>query len=151
MAETQAGGPRAVGASAPGGEDLPHRDRVLDHGDHPQRPPQRGRADTSIANARRMRAAQAELRGGRGSGRPAAGRADSGLGLPVDHSLRPGRASGHGKPLHSTERAKHVTVHYRWHPLYGQVARVNRGPQRGRDTLLFCELPDGTRGPCPRG
>ncbi len=44
---------------------------------------------------------------------------------------------------------KPVTVHYRWHPLYGQMARVNRGLRRGHDELLFCELPDGTTGALP--
>ena len=54
-----------------------------------------------------------------------------------------------GKPLHSTERAKDVTVHYRWHPLYGQMARVNRSLPIANGELLFCELPDGTRGTLP--
>ena len=58
-------------------------------------------------------------------------------------------ANWSGKPLHSAERSKEVTVHYRWHPLYGQIARVNRGVPRGNDELLFCELPDGTRGTLP--
>src|SRR5437867_7569420 len=68
---------------------------------------------------------------------------------PGGRSGRPASASVHGKPLHSTERSKDVTVHYRWHPLYGQVARVNRGVPHGNDELLFCELPDGTRGTLP--
>src|SRR5712692_4522994 len=55
----------------------------------------------------------------------------------------------HGKPLHSTERVKDVTVHYRWHPLYGQMARVNRSVPFANGELLFCELPDGTRGTLP--
>src|SRR5712692_3674631 len=55
----------------------------------------------------------------------------------------------HGKPLHSTERVKDVTVHYRWHPLYGQMARVNRSLPIANGELLFCELPDGTRGTLP--
>ena len=58
-------------------------------------------------------------------------------------------ASAYGKPLHSTERAKDVTVHYRWHPLYGQMARVNRSLPSANGELLFCELPDGTRGTLP--
>jgi hypothetical protein len=40
-------------------------------------------------------------------------------------------------------------VHYRWHPLYGHIARVSRGVPRGDDELLFCALPDGTRGALP--
>jgi hypothetical protein len=58
-------------------------------------------------------------------------------------------ASERGKPLHSTERAKQVTVHYRWHPLYGQIARVRRGVPRSTGDVLFCELPDGATGALP--
>src|SRR5437867_2355613 len=35
---------------------------------------------------------------------------------------------------------------YRWHPLYGQVARVNRGVPHSNDELLVGELLDGTKG-----
>ena len=64
--------------------------------------------------------------------------------------IRPrARASGPGKPLHSTERAKDVTVQYRWHPLYSQMARVNRSVPFANGELLFCELLDGTRGTLP--
>jgi hypothetical protein len=59
------------------------------------------------------------------------------------------RAIGIGKPLHSTERAKQVTVHYRWHPLYGQIARVRRTVPRSTSEVLFCELPDGATGALP--
>jgi hypothetical protein len=65
-----------------------------------------------------------------------------------DRRRRPA-ASARGKPLHSTERSKGVTVHYRWHPLYGQIARINRSVPCGNGELLFCELPDGTRGTLP--
>src|SRR5712691_7121902 len=64
-------------------------------------------------------------------------------------AAEPGQAGAPGKPLHSTERAKDVTVQYRWHPLYGQTARVNRSVPFANGELLFCELPDGTRGTLP--
>jgi hypothetical protein len=54
-----------------------------------------------------------------------------------------------GKPLHGTERAKQVTVHYRWHPLYGPIARVRRGVPRSTGDVRFCELPDGATGALP--
>jgi hypothetical protein len=42
-----------------------------------------------------------------------------------------------------------VTVHYRWHPLFGQTLRVHRRIQRGEQLLVFCVLPDGTVGALP--
>lgn len=64
-------------------------------------------------------------------------------------SVRSPSATPHGKPLHCTERTTYVTVHYRWHPLYGQMARVNRSVPSDSGAWLFCELPDGTRGTLP--
>ena len=70
-------------------------------------------------------------------------------GPPTRRAAPPPRATPLGKPLHSTERTTHVTVHYRWHPLYGQMARVNRSVPHDGGAWLFCELPDGTRGTLP--
>jgi hypothetical protein len=80
----------------------------------------------------------------RGEGSPAGARASSGTGGGTWLI-----SSGRGKPLHSTERAKQVTVHYRWHPRYGQIARVRRGVPRSTGEVLFCELADGTMGALP--
>src|SRR5262249_49930733 len=70
---------------------------------------------------------------------------------PASRARTPRRAcaSERGKPSHSTERSKDVTVHYRWHPLYGRVAHVNRSVPCGHGDVLFCELSDGTRGTLP--
>ncbi len=37
-----------------------------------------------------------------------------------------------------------VTVHYRWHPLYGQSLRVFRRMRDRHGEHVFCELPDST-------
>jgi len=47
-------------------------------------------------------------------------------------------------PLHNTDRAKLVTVHYPHHPLHGQSVRVRRRWAPGGCELLYCELADGT-------
>jgi len=76
--------------------------------------------------------------GSRRGGWPRArGRCRQGQGGP---SGRPASASAPRKPSHSAERSKEVTVHYRWHPFYDQVARVNRGVPRDNGEVLFCGL-----------
>lgn len=37
-----------------------------------------------------------------------------------------------------------MTIHYRWHPLYGQNVRVLKHVARDADLYVFCELPDAT-------
>ena len=142
-----AGRPERLGQPL-GGEDVAHGERP-----RPWRSravaPQFGQANTPIANARRMRAAQVQLRGGAGGPAGLGGGQGRRPRVPPDHSPRPVGASAHGKPSHSTERAKQVTVHYRWHPLYGQIARVRRTVPRSTSEVLFCELSDGATGALP--
>src|SRR6516225_4894732 len=37
-----------------------------------------------------------------------------------------------------------VTVHYRWHPLFGQTLRVHKRRRYRHHEAIFCELPDQT-------
>jgi len=143
------GARRRRGACASGvGEEGPHDGRVLHDGDDPQPAPTAGTGeDIEGKHAVHQRRPGPRAPGAAGAGRASAGSAVASG--PGGRRARPASASAHGKPLHSTERSKPVTVHYRWHPLYGQMARVRRGVPRGHGELLFCELPDGTRGALP--
>ena len=37
-----------------------------------------------------------------------------------------------------------MTVHYRWHPLFGQSLRVHRRVKTRNGEQIFCQLPDNT-------
>src|SRR5262249_41229066 len=47
-------------------------------------------------------------------------------------------------PAHSTHVPTHVTVHYRWHPLFGRRLRTRRRVGWPDGEHLDCELSDGT-------
>ena len=49
--------------------------------------------------------------------------------------------------LHDNHRTTHVTVWYRWHPLFGQCLRLVKERHVGSRDVLFCEFPDGSTGP----
>jgi hypothetical protein len=51
--------------------------------------------------------------------------------------------------LHSPASRHPGPPRYRWHPLYGQIARVRRTVPRSTSEVLFCELPDGATGTLP--
>jgi len=45
---------------------------------------------------------------------------------------------------HNAHRSETVTVHYRWHPLFGSSLRVRRRVKSRNGEQVFCELPNDT-------
>ena len=108
-----------------------------------------------MANARCMRAAQLQARErlfplGPPDLGPAAVPRPWARAPPVRRRPR-ARASGHGMPLHSAERAKDVVVHYRWHPLHARLPASIAACRPPTASYCFANCRTEREAPCPRG
>jgi hypothetical protein len=68
--------------------------------------------------------------------------------LPIGSGV--GTSRSFSKPSHTAQFQWSVTIHYRWHPLFGEMLAVKR-PSSSSDggRAFICLLPDGTWGAVP--
>ena len=63
--------------------------------------------------------------------------------------LADGSYRSHTSQKHNAHEPEVIKIHYPFHPLFGQILRVQRRMKSPKREYLFCELPDGTVGGFP--